>query len=128
MLQVCADFRDEVDELHGFLQKLEDEDWNRETGFMEWTPWDVVAHLHYYDLLSLAALESGEAFVEARAEATAAVTKGRTSKEIARERFAELDARDLLERWRAGDRQDRELERVLMQTVRGIARGLRNTG
>lgn len=35
---------------------------------------------------------------------------------------------DLLHRWRAGDRQDRELERVLVQTVRGIARGLRNTG
>ncbi|MDF1800937.1 MAG: phosphoenolpyruvate carboxylase [Planctomycetota bacterium] len=35
---------------------------------------------------------------------------------------------DLLARWREGDRQDQELERVLAQTVRGIARGLRNTG
>lgn len=35
---------------------------------------------------------------------------------------------DFLERWRAGDRQDKDLERVLAQTVRGIARGLRNTG
>jgi phosphoenolpyruvate carboxylase len=35
---------------------------------------------------------------------------------------------DLLARWRAGDRQDADLERVLAQTVRGIARGLRNTG
>ncbi len=35
---------------------------------------------------------------------------------------------DLLRRWRAGDRQDPELARVLTQTVRGIARGLRNTG
>ncbi|QDU84654.1 Phosphoenolpyruvate carboxylase [Planctomycetes bacterium Pla163] len=35
---------------------------------------------------------------------------------------------DLLERWRAGGREDRDLERVLVQTVRGIARGLRNTG
>jgi phosphoenolpyruvate carboxylase len=35
---------------------------------------------------------------------------------------------DLLRRWRAGDRQDTTLERVLVQTVRGIARGLRNTG
>jgi phosphoenolpyruvate carboxylase len=35
---------------------------------------------------------------------------------------------DLLARWRAGDRQDAELERVLGQTVRGIARGLQNTG
>jgi phosphoenolpyruvate carboxylase len=35
---------------------------------------------------------------------------------------------DLLERWRSGNREDKELERVLIQTVRGIARGLRNTG
>ncbi|MCP3915768.1 MAG: phosphoenolpyruvate carboxylase [bacterium] len=35
---------------------------------------------------------------------------------------------DLLARWRAGGREDRELERVLGQTVRGIARGLQNTG
>ncbi|QDU68133.1 phosphoenolpyruvate carboxylase [Engelhardtia mirabilis] len=35
---------------------------------------------------------------------------------------------DLLRRWRAGGREDAGLERVLIQTVRGIARGLRNTG
>ncbi|MFT7541006.1 MAG: phosphoenolpyruvate carboxylase [Gammaproteobacteria bacterium] len=35
---------------------------------------------------------------------------------------------DLLGRWRAGGRVDKELERVLGQTVRGIARGLQNTG
>jgi phosphoenolpyruvate carboxylase len=35
---------------------------------------------------------------------------------------------DLLRRWRGGGREDRALERVLVQTVRGIARGLRNTG
>ncbi len=35
---------------------------------------------------------------------------------------------ELLARWRAGDRQDALLERVLGQTVRGIARGLQNTG
>jgi phosphoenolpyruvate carboxylase len=35
---------------------------------------------------------------------------------------------DLLRRWREGGREDASLERVLVQTVRGIARGLRNTG
>ena len=35
---------------------------------------------------------------------------------------------DFLRRWRAGNRQDRQLELVLCQTVRGISRGLRNTG
>ena len=35
---------------------------------------------------------------------------------------------DVLRRWRDGDRQDAELERVLLTTVKGIARGLQNTG
>ncbi len=35
---------------------------------------------------------------------------------------------DLLRRWRATDRSDRELERALFTTVRGIARGLQSTG
>jgi phosphoenolpyruvate carboxylase len=35
---------------------------------------------------------------------------------------------ELLRQWREGGRADPELERVLVQTVRGIARGLRNTG
>ena len=57
MLPVALDFRDEVDELHAFLQTLKPEDWKRETGFMQWTPWDVVAHLHYFDHVSMVALE-----------------------------------------------------------------------
>ena len=35
---------------------------------------------------------------------------------------------DRLRRWREGGRADRGLERLLIETVRGIARGLRNTG
>lgn len=35
---------------------------------------------------------------------------------------------DALGRWREGGREDEALERLLVQTVRGIARGLRNTG
>lgn len=35
---------------------------------------------------------------------------------------------DLLARWREGDRRDPHVERALFATVRGIARGLQNTG
>ncbi|MDX2437563.1 MAG: phosphoenolpyruvate carboxylase, partial [Acidobacteriota bacterium] len=35
---------------------------------------------------------------------------------------------DLLRRWRATDRQDHALEGALTVTVRGIARGMQNTG
>jgi phosphoenolpyruvate carboxylase len=35
---------------------------------------------------------------------------------------------DLLARWRADDRKDPDLEKALKVTVRGIARGMQNTG
>lgn len=100
MLQVAADFRDEVDELHAFLQTLEPGDWERETAFLGWTPWDVVAHLHYFDLVSLAALEGEEAFAPHRRALALALGAGRTNQEIARERFGALDAAGLLGEWR----------------------------
>jgi phosphoenolpyruvate carboxylase len=35
---------------------------------------------------------------------------------------------ELLKEWRAGDRKDAELERALFTAVKGVARGLMNTG
>jgi uncharacterized protein (TIGR03084 family) len=101
VLQVSVDLRDEVDEFHAFLQTLKAEDWSRETGFMGWTPWDVVAHLHYFDLVSLLSLEGEAEFAPERDALFAAVAAKRTSKEIARERFSDLDVPALLAEWRS---------------------------
>jgi uncharacterized protein (TIGR03083 family) len=100
-LQVSVDFRDEVDELHGFLQTLKPEVWDLETGFMHWTPWDVVAHLHFYDLVSMVAVEGEEAFAAERQSLFTAIGGGKTNRELARERFADLDAAGLLAQWRS---------------------------
>jgi len=100
VLQVSVDFRDEVDEFHGFLQTLKAEDWERETGFMRWTPWDVVAHLHYFDLVSMISLEGEEAFAPERKALFAAIAAGDSNKRRARERFAQLDPMALLSGWR----------------------------
>lgn len=99
MRQVSVDFRDEVDELHAFLQTLAPTQWERETAFMQWTPWDVVAHLHTFDLASRVALEGEEAFAAERQQLISAVSAGRSNRELARERFAGLDARRLLAAW-----------------------------
>ncbi|NNL66179.1 MAG: TIGR03084 family protein, partial [Myxococcales bacterium] len=101
MLQVSVDFRDEVDELHGFLASLKAEDWERPTAFMDWTPWDVVAHLHYFDLVSRVALEGEEAFAPERKALFAAVAAGKTNRQLHRARFADLDVAGLLGAWQS---------------------------
>ncbi len=99
MLQESLDLCAEADELRAFLETLEEADWQRETGFMEWTPWDVVAHLHFFDDVSLVALEGREAFAAEQTALMDNVKKGRTNKQIARERYGKLGPRQLLERW-----------------------------
>ncbi|MCP4245244.1 MAG: TIGR03084 family protein [bacterium] len=89
-----------MDELCAFLEVLKPEDWNRETGFMQWTPWDVIGHLHYFDLVSLVALEGEEVFQQERRALFSAIGAGRTNRELARERFGDLDAMGLREKWR----------------------------
>ncbi len=99
MLEVCRDFREEVDELHAFLKTVGSEHWERETEFMAWTPWDVVAHLHFFDRVSMVSLEGEEAFAPERKALVAAMVEGKTHKQLARETFGGLDAPALLEAW-----------------------------
>ncbi len=103
-LQEALDFRAEADELHRFLCTLGERDWNRPTTFQRWTPWDVVAHLHLYDQVSLASLAGGEAFAVERNALLGRMKDGTTNAEIARERFRAFGAVDLLAHWIAGAR------------------------
>lgn len=100
MLQESLDLLAEVDDLHAFLQTLGAEDWGRPTEFMGWTPWDVVAHLHYFDRFSLRALEGEDAFAAKREEFIKAVTQGRTSAEVARLEVGDPSPQELLKRWK----------------------------
>ncbi|MGH0033050.1 MAG: TIGR03084 family metal-binding protein [Myxococcota bacterium] len=100
MLQEARDLIDEMEELGAFLATLAPEDWSRPTGFMDWTPWDVVAHLHYFDLVSLVALQGEEVFAPERKALFEAISAGRTNQELARERFGDVAPDELIERWR----------------------------
>lgn len=100
MLQESVDLLAEVEELAGFLDTLAPADWEKPTGFKGWTPWDVVAHLHYFDLVSLVALEGEPAFAPEREALVKAIGQGRTNQQLARERFGDLPPRELMQRWR----------------------------
>lgn len=99
MLQEGQDLLLEARDLDAVLDQLKDEQWDTPTTFMEWTPWDVVAHLHYFDLVSLKALEGEEAFAAERDAVMKAVMSGSTNKQLARERFAGVAPAELRAQW-----------------------------
>lgn len=99
MLQESLDLVAEADELHGFLSTLSDEDWGRPTAFQQWTPWDVVAHLHFYDCVSLVALEGRDAFGARRDALVKDMMAGVSNAELGRREFGSLGPGALLEQW-----------------------------
>ena len=101
MLQEAEDFRAEADKLHGFLETLAPEDWEQSTQFMGWTPWDVVAHLHFFDLVSNLSLAGPEAFNARRDQLIGHFGSGKTNREIAREELGALAPDELLATWKS---------------------------
>lgn len=99
MLQECVDLLAEADELHAFLHTLDDADWRRPTRFQRWTPWDVVAHLHFFDRVALLALEGGDAFELRRDALAERMDRGEPASELARSELGALAPAALLERW-----------------------------
>lgn len=102
MLKEAEDLIAEADELHTFLQTLAPADWNRPTQFMDWTPWDVVAHLHFFDEVSLRALEGEEVFAKHRDDLMKNIIGGKTNQQIGRETYAGREPKALLDEWIEG--------------------------
>jgi len=100
VLQESQDLLAEAEELHAFLETFDPADWERPTGFMGWTPWDVVAHLHYFDRVSLVALEGEQAFAPVREGLLEDLAAGLGNAEIARRDLGELSPETLVQRWR----------------------------
>lgn len=101
MQQVVQALREEIDELGALLDSLEARDWGRPTPFKGWTPWDVVAHLHWTDRQALLALRDPPGFRAAAKRTAEAMGAGTVLIDYTRRQLRELDAAALLERWRA---------------------------
>ncbi|MDG2304213.1 MAG: TIGR03084 family metal-binding protein [Candidatus Binatia bacterium] len=99
MLQVGQDLRDEAEELNTFLETLDKRDWTRATPFKNWTPWDVVAHLHFFDEVSLLSLNDPDAFATCRDDLVAKMAKGITLADEAKRVLGGLDAETLRTKW-----------------------------
>ena len=102
-LQICEDLRAETDEFYAFLKTLDEKDWETPTLFMNWTPWDIVAHLHFFDEVSLASLAGKDEFAASQKSLMEGMTAGLSGQEQAQRALGEYDAEALLERWKSFD-------------------------
>ncbi|WP_234384351.1 TIGR03084 family metal-binding protein [Paracidovorax avenae] len=97
---LCADLLAEYHALAGLCQTLSPQQWHTATDFHDWTPWDEVAHLLFFDEAALLALDDGAAFEADKAALTERLGRGEAISAIARERHGALDGAALLARWR----------------------------
>ena len=99
-LEICQDLLAETAELNEFLKTLDEADWTTPTLFMGWTPWDVVAHLHFFDEVSMASLAGPEEFKASQKKLIEGMTAGETGQEMARRAYDGVGVEELLGRWK----------------------------
>ena len=100
MLQQVVDLREEGDALFELLQTLREGDWPRRTPFKGWTVRDVVAHLHFSDVLAVTAVRDPDEFVRLAGELATAMVGGKDMRGLADDRLGDTTSPELLSKWR----------------------------
>ncbi|MBI3758011.1 MAG: TIGR03084 family protein [Deltaproteobacteria bacterium] len=100
MLQQASDFREECDALFALLDTLEEQDWEKKTQFKDWTPNDVVAHLHFGDYAANLSLQDDTAFMNFRRSFAGTGKQGVSHLELTHTWLNGAKNRALLKRWR----------------------------
>lgn len=99
MKDTADDLRAEYRELADLCRTLTPAQWRLKSCFYDWSPWDEVAHLLFFDETALLAATDGEAFARDTAALNAVLATGKEISAIAREKYGHLDGGALLAHW-----------------------------
>jgi len=99
MFQEVDDLREEGKELDSLLGSLGEADWARPTPFKQWTPFDVVGHLHYSDRCAVASLKGREAFQTETAAMRSVIERGGSLRDFTHDALGPLDGSRLRQLW-----------------------------
>lgn len=99
MKGICRDLRDEYHELIALAGSLTSRQWQLRTAFYDWTPWDEIAHLSYFDETSLRSVTEPEAFAREAKALSGRIAQGEEISAVARAAYAHLDGPALLGYW-----------------------------
>jgi uncharacterized protein (TIGR03084 family) len=100
MLEQAYDFQAESDQLLALLERLNEQDWQRQTQFKHWTINDVVAHLHFFNYAADIASQDSDAFASLMKQMAAAIKQGATHLGFTHSWLGGARDRDLMNRWR----------------------------
>lgn len=100
MDRYCQDLLAEYDDLAELVTPFGEREWALRTGFYNWTPWDEIAHLLYFDEAATFALNDPERFGRDARELLRRTTAGEQISVLAQQRYGELDGAELLSAWR----------------------------
>lgn len=100
MKEVCADLLAEYEALADLAETLTPQQWAAKTQFYGWTPWDEIAHLHFFDGTGLLAATDPQAFARDTAAMQAERAGGKEISVLTRERLGALSGPALVALWR----------------------------
>ncbi len=94
------DFAEEVLVLAEVLRPLTDAQWTQATQFKQWTPEDILRHLHFWNEAADWAVHAPQAFQERLASSRELPRQGLSMREVERQ-MVDLSGSDLLDHWQA---------------------------
>lgn len=97
---VVKDLRAEGDELYALLSEMDTGFWTATSTFKNWTVWDVVAHLHFADLMASKSLQSTQTFKDVMREVRDAGTAQKYTNQLLKDGDHFINGPALLARWR----------------------------
>ena len=84
-MQETVDFENECKALEAILIKLEDPDYNAETQFKTWTIFDILAHLHLWNMAAIWTLNETYKFEQLMVEVMKVFQGGQTHQKLQKE-------------------------------------------
>ena len=84
-MQETVDFENECKALEALLIKLKDHDYNTETQFKTWTIFDILAHLHLWNMAAIWTLNEPHKFDQLMVEVIKVFQGGQTHQKLQKE-------------------------------------------
>ena len=81
-MKEAQDFLEECRSVSTAISNLSDEDYNRATQFKEWTIYDIMAHLHLWNMAADWTLNSPDKFAELMGDVIKVFQGGKTHQDL----------------------------------------------